>query len=110
MSKTLKFFFSLCLLIAFSVFGNEKVSVTPDVVSYTVDTILPEFCERHDAEQDILSMGRAIPKVLKKIVYLDNFYFYFVEVAITKNHSFSSHTFPRLRCGVKSFLHLLQLY
>ncbi|MFN3019604.1 hypothetical protein ACK1KB_01275 [Chryseobacterium sp. TY3] len=110
LSRIFKFFIFSLLFATISVYGNSKVSKTPDAILYAVDTIVPEFCQHIDNEQEIFSANRTIPKVSKKIIYLENFYFDFLDVECDYNLTTSTNDSPRLRCGVKSFLHLLQLY
>ncbi|WP_313029628.1 hypothetical protein [Soonwooa sp.] len=110
LSRIFKFFIFSLLFATISVFGNSNVSKTPDSILYAEDTIVPEFCQHSDNEQDIFSGNRTVPKVSKKIIYLENFYFDFLEVESDYNLTFLTNDSPRLHCGVKSFLHLLQLY
>lgn len=110
MSRILKFFIFSLLFSAISLCGSPNASQTSDAIVHSVDHIIPELCEYCETEKEIVSLSRTVPKVSKKVVYLENFYFDYLEIKSTSSLSFPTIDSPRLRCGVKSFLHLLQLY
>lgn len=110
MSRIFKFFIFSLLFSTISVFGSPNTSQTSDAILHSVDHIIPELCEYCETEKEIVSLSRTVPKVSKKIAYLENFYFEFLDILSPKVKSYPTIESPLLRCGVKSFLHLLQLY
>lgn len=110
MSRIFRFFILSLLLASASVFGSSNLSDASGVMLNSVDTMIPEFCECTENMQEIVSLSRTVPKVSKKVVYLENFYIDFLDILSPKVKSFPTIESPRLSCGVKSFLHLLQLY
>ncbi|MCL1670731.1 hypothetical protein [Elizabethkingia ursingii] len=104
-SYILLFFLSLV-----SIFSNDWTNSTTKDILQTYDSIVVHTIDvGEDTDNSILVSGRTI-HVLKKVFYDDSYFYSLLTPSKVGKKVYVTDLPIHIKCSVKSFLHLLQLY
>ncbi|PUB29486.1 hypothetical protein C8J95_106139 [Elizabethkingia sp. YR214] len=104
-SYILLFFLSLV-----SIFSDDWTNSTTKNISHTYDSIVVHTIDvGEDTDNSILVSGRTI-HVLKKVFYDDSYFYSLLTPSKVGKKVYVTDLPIHIKCSVKSFLHLLQLF